>query len=293
MDRPSQRLTLRMGSVPSVRFPPLGISTSRIGLGCASLIGRHTFKAAARLVETALDLGIRYFDTAPLYGMGTAEEVLGAIVGESRDVIIATKVGIARPHYSPFKASLRRLAQPVFNRSRPLKAWARALYMHSAHAASTAASQQTLRDLADGTVRRELETSLQLLRRSRVDVYLAHDPLPENLGPPTEAVFQALLDARLIGCFGAAITGPSGPWHSFGTVWQSRWSSPPMQTDSMGTTCIFHGVIRNAAKDRFGRTHVAPAALLRLAMQQAPDALFLIAASTPDALRRLTEEVIV
>jgi len=281
-----------MGSIPNVSFTPLGISTSRIGLGCASLIGRHSFKAAARLVETALDLGIRYFDTAPLYGMGTAEEVLGAVIGDNRDVIIATKVGIARPRYSPLKASLRRLSQPVLNRSCPLKAWARALYARSAHAAGMAASQQTLRNLADATVRRELETSLRLLRRSRADVYLAHDPVPENLGPSTEGVFRALLDEGRIGCFGVAISGPSGPSRPFGSVWQSRWSSLPRQTDPMGPMHVFHGVIRNAAKDRFGRTLVPPASLLRMAMQEVPDAVILIASSTPDELRLLTEEVV-
>jgi len=281
------------GQVPQHRFRPLGVVTSRIGLGCAALIGRQTFKAAARLVETALDLGIRYFDTAPLYGMGTAEEVLGAVIGDSRDVIIATKVGISRPTYSPLKASLRRLSKPVLDRSQLLKGCARALYVRSAHFSGTGPSQQTLRDLGDDAVRRELEVSLQRLRRSRADVYLAHDPVPENLGPHTEAVFQALLTEGQIGTFGVAINGISGPSGSFGSVWQSRWSSPARVSDPIKPTQVFHGVIRNAPKDRFGRMLVNPASLLRLAMQEAPDAVFLVAASTPERLRQVTEEVLV
>jgi len=41
------------------------------------------------MLETALNLGIRYFDLALSYGMGTAEEVLDAVFGNSRDVVVA------------------------------------------------------------------------------------------------------------------------------------------------------------------------------------------------------------
>ena len=83
-----------------IDFLPIGRKVSQIGLGCGRLVGRSTLIQSARIVETALDLGIRYFDVAPSYGMGTAEEVLGHVTGDSKEVVIATKVGIPRPHYS-------------------------------------------------------------------------------------------------------------------------------------------------------------------------------------------------
>lgn len=281
-----------MTGVPHFTFEPLGITTSRVGLGCASLVGRESFHAAARLVETALDLGIRYFDTAPLYGMGTAEEVLGEVVGDNRDVVIATKVGIRRPPYSPLKAAVRRYAKPLLDTSRPLKEFARSVYMLSRQKNAAAQGRPVLHDFSTANVHRSLEESLRLLKRSRADVYMAHDPSADDLTPATAEVFQTLVTAGTIGCFGAAITAASPPWRTFGSVWQSGWKRRPGTDYQPGLGYVFHGMIRNAAKDRFGRSVVTPSALLRTAMAEAPQALFLVGASTPDNLRRIVAEVV-
>lgn len=281
-----------MTAVPHFTFEPLGITTSRVGLGCASLIGRESFRSAARLVETALDLGIRYFDTAPLYGMGTAEEVLGAVLGDNRDVVIATKIGISRPPYSTLKATVRRYAKPLLDRSRPLKALARSLAMRSQRRSDTAPPEPLPRDFSAATVHHALDESLRLLRRSRADVYMTHDPSMADLGPATAEVFQDLVAAGRIGCFGAAITAGRGPWLPFGTVWQSGWAGRPGASYPPGLGYVFHGMIRTAAKDRFGRAIVPPSTLLRTAMAEAPQALFLVGASTPEKLRRIVAEVV-
>ena len=281
-----------MTSVPHFRFEPLGVTTSRVGLGCGSLVGRDSFRAAARLVETALDLGIRYFDTAPLYGMGTAEEVLGAVVGSDPDVVIATKIGIGRPHYSPLKAAVRRYAKPLLDRSRPLKAFARSLFMRSRSGSTAAPAEPLLHDFSAATVHRALEESLRLLKRSRADVYMMHDPSVGDLTPATAEVFQALVAVGTIGCFGAAITAGSPPWRTFGSVWQSGWAGRLGADYTPGLGYVFHGTIRTASKDRFGRAVVAPSTLLRTAMAEAPRALFLVGASTPEKLRRIVAEVV-
>lgn len=65
---------------------------SRLGLGCMSL-GTEEKKAFA-IIETALEAGINYFDTADLYDLGTNEKIVGQTLKSVRDkVIIATKVG--------------------------------------------------------------------------------------------------------------------------------------------------------------------------------------------------------
>jgi aryl-alcohol dehydrogenase-like predicted oxidoreductase len=281
-----------MTGVPRFTFEPLGVTTSRVGLGCGSLVGRDSFRAAARLVETALDLGIRYFDTAPLYGMGTAEEVLGAVVGSDPDVVIATKIGISRPSYSPLKAALRRYAKPLLDRSRPLKSFARSLIMRSRSGRTAAPAEPVLRDFSAAAVHRSLEESLRLLKRSRADVYLPHDPSAGDLTPATAEVFQALVAAGTIGCFGAAITAGSPLWPSFGSVRRLGWAGRPGEDFPPGLSYVFHGTIRTAAKDRFGRAVVAPSTLLRAAMAEAPHALFLVGASTPEKLRRIVAEVV-
>lgn len=63
-----------------------------LGLGCMS-IGTEE-KAARRIIETALEEGINYFDTADLYDIGRNEEIVGKALKDVREhVIIATKVG--------------------------------------------------------------------------------------------------------------------------------------------------------------------------------------------------------
>ena len=44
-------------------------------------------------IMKALDLGINFFDTADFYGLGHSERLLGNIIGDKKEIIIATKVG--------------------------------------------------------------------------------------------------------------------------------------------------------------------------------------------------------
>lgn len=78
---------------------PLGsLRISVVGLGCMSLVEGDTHAGVDRAqaiatVRAALDVGINCFDTAPGYGAGAADEVLGeALVGCRDRAIIATKV---------------------------------------------------------------------------------------------------------------------------------------------------------------------------------------------------------
>ncbi|MEH7236945.1 aldo/keto reductase [Bacillus sp. JJ1562] len=65
---------------------------SKIGLGCMS-IGTDE-KKALQVIDTALDMGINYFDTADLYDQGLNEEFVGkALKSKRQDIILATKVG--------------------------------------------------------------------------------------------------------------------------------------------------------------------------------------------------------
>ncbi|MFD0827697.1 aldo/keto reductase [Neobacillus sp. M.A.Huq-85] len=65
---------------------------TELGLGCMS-IGTDE-KAARYIIDTALDEGINYFDTADLYDFGVNETLVGDALKAVRDkVILATKVG--------------------------------------------------------------------------------------------------------------------------------------------------------------------------------------------------------
>jgi aryl-alcohol dehydrogenase-like predicted oxidoreductase len=63
-------------------------------LGNATDFGPMDDAAAARLVHAALDAGCNYFDTAPNYGRGASETLLGkALAGRRAGVVISSKVG--------------------------------------------------------------------------------------------------------------------------------------------------------------------------------------------------------
>jgi L-galactose dehydrogenase len=73
------------------------------------------------VVNRALDLGINYIDTAPIYGMGRCEELLGrALEGEARPFYLSTKVGFEPEDFDytrdsvlwSIERSLKRLGVP-------------------------------------------------------------------------------------------------------------------------------------------------------------------------------------
>jgi len=77
-----------------------GIETTLLGLGGAPLGDLYEVipePRAAETIETAYRLGVRLFDTAPLYGMGVSEHRFGAVLRqkphERHDFVMCTKVG--------------------------------------------------------------------------------------------------------------------------------------------------------------------------------------------------------
>ncbi len=89
-----------------------GLSVSRVGFGgggIGQVWGATTRDEAVRAVHRALDLGINFFDVAPAYGAGKAEEALGlALEGRTEDVIIATKVRLAAEDMNDVTGAVQR-----------------------------------------------------------------------------------------------------------------------------------------------------------------------------------------
>ena len=80
---------------PSLASP----QPSRLGFGTSGIMGAAlTSRGRLRLLDAAFDAGIRHFDTAPLYGLGLAEEVLGRFARRCRgDITLTTKFGLEPP----------------------------------------------------------------------------------------------------------------------------------------------------------------------------------------------------
>ncbi|CUU01695.1 hypothetical protein JGI1_00314 [Candidatus Thermokryptus mobilis] len=67
-----------------------GLKVTILGLGCAQIGALRNFKLAVEIIETAINLGINYIDTASTYG--NAEEKVGEVMRSRRnEVILATK----------------------------------------------------------------------------------------------------------------------------------------------------------------------------------------------------------
>ena len=68
-----------------------GVEVTRLGLGGVFISGRGpvdgsyptpAYETALATIAAAHEVGIRYFDTAPLYGNGRSERRLGKVLGE-------------------------------------------------------------------------------------------------------------------------------------------------------------------------------------------------------------------
>jgi len=129
------------------------LELTRLSLGTAPLAG--LFKSvdiseSDQLIHTALDSGMNYFDTAPLYGHGLAEERLGRILGNvTKPFVLQTKVGrvlnwVEKADPVPWFPDADPHIQPVFDYS------------------------------ADG-IKRSLDESLKRLGVDQIDIALMHD----------------------------------------------------------------------------------------------------------------------
>jgi D-threo-aldose 1-dehydrogenase len=149
-----------------------GIEVTRLGLGCApfgNLFREISDEAATATVDAAWDVGIRVFDTAPLYGHGLAERRLGqALRAYPRDAyVLSSKVGrVLRPD-ATFDPGIFRVPR----------------------------GQAPQADYSADGVRRSLDESLERLGVDQIDIVLVHDPDDHEEQARTEA-FPALLALR-------------------------------------------------------------------------------------------------
>ena len=93
---------------------------SRLGLGC-SRIGSFnnplSDRDALRLVQSALDMGVRVLDTANVYGQGDSERVIGrALKGRRDDAFVVTKCGMSFSPRMRLLLPLKPLLRPLLAR---------------------------------------------------------------------------------------------------------------------------------------------------------------------------------
>ena len=104
-----QQITRRLGQ-SDLNITKVGIGTAPIGSTPEWSVnwGPQDESEAVRAIEVAVDLGVNWIDTAPFYGWGRAEQIVGKALRGKRDkVYIFTKCGTLRNEQGGWYESLR------------------------------------------------------------------------------------------------------------------------------------------------------------------------------------------
>lgn len=159
-----------------MRYTTLGnttIKVSVIAFGAWAIGG--TFwggtdeKAAERAIKTSIDSGINFIDTAPGYGLGLSEKILGrAIKGKRDSLVIATKCGL-------------------------ISDGAEGTYYFTLQLPGKGKSVDIYKNLSKESIKKELKLSLSRLKTDYIDLYLAHWPDPKT---PVEETMSAFLELK-------------------------------------------------------------------------------------------------
>ncbi|WP_258803297.1 aldo/keto reductase [Pseudarthrobacter sp. NS4] len=147
------------------------------GTGVGNLYRAIPDEQAAGTVEAAWDAGIRYFDTAPHYGLGLSERRMGAVLaGKPRDeFILSTKVGRVL------------VPSPATRNTRDPEGF------------DVPAEFRREWDPSEAGVRRSIEQSLERLGFDYIDVAYLHDPDVYSMEDAVKSALPALEKLRAEG----------------------------------------------------------------------------------------------
>jgi aryl-alcohol dehydrogenase-like predicted oxidoreductase len=154
------------------RIGETDLDVAIVALGCWAMAcdseswGPVNDNESIAAIHKAIDLGINLIDTAPSYGDGHSEEIVGKAVADRRDrVLLATKCGVVPPGTG---------------------------------------QGGTDRDLTPQSIRRECEASLRRLRTETIDLYQCHWPDPNTPMDQTMAAMIQLRDHGKIRAIGVS-----------------------------------------------------------------------------------------
>jgi D-threo-aldose 1-dehydrogenase len=181
-------MLLRRGEAALAPLGRGGLRVGPIGFGGAPLgnLDREVSEDDAQgALAAAWDSGLRYFDTAPHYGLGLSERRFGAaLAGRPRDeFVVSTKIGrVLVPNQA---------RQPGVD----------------PEGFAVAATSVRVRDYTRDGVLRSLESSLERLQLERIDVVFVHDP-DDFYRAALDGAFPALEELRsqgIIRSYGAGM----------------------------------------------------------------------------------------
>lgn len=153
-----------------------GLQASVVGLGTFAMggwfWGGTDEKKAIEAIQASIDLGVNLIDTAPIYGFGLAETILGKAIRGRRDkVLLATKVGL---RWNTDKGEFFTHADDQSPRDKPSK--------YRVH-----------KYLGPDGIAYEVEESLRRLGTDVIDLYQTHW---QEATTPIEVTMEALLKLK-------------------------------------------------------------------------------------------------
>lgn len=155
--------TIKIGK-SDINTPFMAMGTWAIGGGTAW--GENDDKLSVRTIDEAIDCGITWFDTAPVYNLGHSEEVVGkALKGKRHNVLISTKCGLEWDYETP-----------VFHK--------------------VMEGRNVYRDLSAKGIRKNLEDSLRRLQTDYIDIYYTHWQTPDFALYPLEETVGVLTELK-------------------------------------------------------------------------------------------------
>lgn len=159
---------------PDMEYLATPFKISRIALGTWAIggwmWGGSDEAESIKTIHAALDRGITLIDTAPVYGFGRSEEIVGAALaqdGRRKHAVIATKVGLAWRDGKPY------------------------------------------RDARRSRIVREVEDSLRRLQTDVIDIYQVHWPDPDAAIEETAEAMAELYRAGKIRAVGVSNFSPA------------------------------------------------------------------------------------
>lgn len=148
----------------TLKTPYIGMGTWAIGGG--TWWGENDDALSIRTIEEAIDRGIVWFDTAPVYGIGHSENVVGKAIKQNRSrILLSTKCGLEWDHETP-----------CFHK--------------------VMEGRNVYRDLSASAIRKNLEDSLRRLQTDYIDIYYTHWQTPDFSLYPLEETMDTLLQLK-------------------------------------------------------------------------------------------------
>tara|TARA_Y200000002_G_scaffold366537_1_gene357604 strand:- start:22004 stop:22777 length:774 start_codon:yes stop_codon:yes gene_type:complete len=166
---------------------------NKLIFGTASLTSLSDYKKIIYLLEFAYDIGIKSFDTAPLYGRGYSEIILGDFLKNKNDINISTKFGLG-DELNPKKILVKPLLK--LNKIKNL--------IKRSNVLDNNINYCKIRRISKSSIKKNLNKSLKNLGKDNIENYLLHEALPSFLTDDAKDYLLTLKKNKIVKKLGIA-----------------------------------------------------------------------------------------